>query len=190
MLESVNGSQFTIIGSIECLFYLHKDLCHLSRSKNLFPLTLIYGFGPSRAETLQVHEVKTLDWGTVIFKARTQKRKKPTGIIYVLIFFLRIDGDLVGTDMHMQKDPRFEHPAKVQQNPRCGCCYQPGAVMPPCHFAKKRLLRKINKFSIIPPSRTGLGFGRCRSVKEINANQTFRKVNTPCLCHKSSPSAG
>lgn len=60
----------------------------LPRSKKLFPLILIYGFGPPHAEGLQMHEVKTLVWETDIFKAYThKKRKKLTGIIYVLTFF-------------------------------------------------------------------------------------------------------
>lgn len=48
-------------------------------------------------------------------------------------FLLRLDWNLFRPDMHMQKGPRFEHPTKtkVQQTPHCGCCYQPGAVVPP-----------------------------------------------------------
>jgi len=125
------GSQLQFFTSILCYFYLHKDLCHLSRSKKLFPLTFIHDFEPPHAIALQVHKVQPLAWDTVVFKAHTQKRNKPNGVIYVLIFLLRIDGDLFGTGMHRQEDPKSEPPTKVQQNPHCGCCYQPGAVMPP-----------------------------------------------------------
>lgn len=42
---------------------------------------------PPYSEGFQVHEVKTLVSGTVIFKAHKQKTKKLSGIIYVLMFF-------------------------------------------------------------------------------------------------------
>lgn len=131
-------------------------------------------------------------WSKNWFKACTQKINKTIAIVYVLIlFFLSLLTEIcLELECICRRTPELNiQLTKVQQNSYCSCHYQPSAVMPPRHFAKKKLLQKINKLSIIWPSRRGLGSGRCRSGKKINANQTFRKVNIPCSCLKNNLSA-